>query len=66
MLRDLVSEETDNSHRFARTVRQSAGFRIEFMPAAAGRLQLYKGGGRSSTCTPSMEEIAKALGRGSS
>jgi ribonuclease G len=64
VLRDLVSEETqairiDSHEQFDRL----RAFATEFMPAAAARLQLYKGERPIFDLYSIDEEIAKALGR---
>jgi ribonuclease G len=64
VLRDLVSEETqtiriDSHEQFSRL----QAFGQEFMPAAAGRLQLYKGERPIFDLFSIDEEIALALGR---
>jgi ribonuclease G len=64
VLRDLVSEETQairiDSHEQFEHLR---GFGQEFMPAAAERLQLYKGERPIFDLYSIDDEIAKALGR---
>ena len=64
MLRDLVSEETQtiriDSHEQFEPLQ---AFGREFMPAAAERLQLYKGERPIFDLYSIDEEIAKALGR---
>jgi ribonuclease G len=64
VLRDLVSEQTqairiDSHEQFDRL----QAFATEFMPAAAARLQLYKGERPIFDLYSIDEEIAKALGR---
>ncbi len=64
VLRDLVSDETqtiriDSHEQFTRL----KAFGEEFMPAAAGRLQLYKGVRPIFDLYSIDDEIAKALGR---
>jgi ribonuclease G len=64
VLRDLVSEETQtiriDSHEQFEHLR---AFGLEFMPAAADRLQLYKGERPIFDLYSIDDEIAKALGR---
>lgn len=64
VLRDLVSEETqairiDSTEQFHRL----RGFGQEFMPAAAGKLQHYKGERPIFDLYSIDEDIARALGR---
>lgn len=64
VLRDLVTEETqtiriDSREQFARL----QAFGVEFMPQAAGRLQLYKGERPIFDLFNVDEEITRALGR---
>ena len=64
VLRDLVSEETQTIRLDSREQFESLqAFGREFMPAAAGRLALYKGERPIFDLFSIDEEIARALGR---
>ncbi|MCA0212821.1 MAG: ribonuclease G [Proteobacteria bacterium] len=64
VLRDLVSEETQTIRLDSREqFEHLQAFGREFMPAAAGRLQLYKGERPIFDLFSIDEEIARALGR---
>jgi ribonuclease G len=64
VLRDLVSEETQTIRIDSREQHQLlAAFGQEFMPAAAAKLQLYKGERPIFDLYSVDEELAKALGR---
>ncbi len=64
VLRDLVGEETQTIRIDSREQFESLlAFGREFMPAAAGRLQLYKGERPIFDLFSIDDEIARALGR---
>jgi ribonuclease G len=64
VLRDLVTDETQTIRIDSREqFQQLSEFGVEFMPAAAGRLQLYKGERPIFDLYSVDEELAKALAR---